>query len=70
MYEVHPYDLKKKTTCTLESVEEAYLREYEINRRSIWVGGLPNNCEENELHSMFSECGVVLDIRMHHRGES
>ena len=70
VFEILPYDVRKKTTYTLESAEAAYLREYETNRRSIFVGGLPVNCEEHELHSFFSDIGVVVDIRLHQRGES
>jgi len=44
--------------------DEAFLNQYEVDRRSIFIGGLPAHATENELKDLFAEAGQVLDIQL------
>ncbi len=63
-YRVDAFDLKKKALVSQDDVDEAFLTSYEVQRRSIYVGGLPIGVREAELVALFSEIGTVLNTQI------
>ncbi|KAI1445237.1 hypothetical protein F5Y02DRAFT_427182 [Annulohypoxylon stygium] len=64
-YRVTAYDLKKSMKSTMDP-DEAWLKQYEIDRRSIFVGNLPVDEPEVEemLTKLASEVGEVLNVKV------
>jgi RNA recognition motif-containing protein len=53
------YDTRRKARS---DSDEEFLRKYDADRRSVFVGGLPYDVEKNDILELFSEVGDVVDI--------
>ncbi|KAF4512735.1 hypothetical protein G6O67_000080 [Ophiocordyceps sinensis] len=47
--------------------EGTFLRQYDRDRRSAYVGNLPPSMTKDVLRSLASSCGEVLDVQLHHK---
>jgi hypothetical protein len=45
--------------------DEIFLRNYDIDRRSIFVGGLPVDVAEEAIRQQFELVGEILSIQLH-----
>lgn len=43
-----------------------YLSEYAVDRKSVFVGNLPNDLTNAQIAEMFAACGEVIDVKLHH----
>lgn len=50
--------------ATRNDVDEAFLNQYEVDRRSVFVGGLSPHVTEDELMKLFADIGPILDIQL------
>lgn len=48
-----------------DPVRRAYLETYEVDRRSIFVGNLPNDIGQSEVNDLFSKYGDIIKITVH-----
>ncbi|KAI1870840.1 uncharacterized protein JN550_004986 [Neoarthrinium moseri] len=66
LYRISPYDPKKLTSATKPNPDEVWLQRYEIDRRSIFIGDLPNNIDHLDaaLREVLDEVGDVVDIQV------
>lgn len=66
LYRVIAYDLKKSMQAPKIDPDEAWLQRYEIDRRSIYVGGLPVDDFDVEelLTRLASEVGDVEKVQI------
>jgi RNA recognition motif-containing protein len=46
---------------------QEYLREYERDRNSIFVGSIPEGYTENQLRALFEHYGAIVRITIHQR---
>lgn len=42
-----------------------YLDKYEVDRRSIFVGSLPQDATEKLVNDVFAQCGTILGVVLH-----
>lgn len=70
IYSVTAFDLKKNCAATRNSGDEAFLAACERDRRSIFVGDLPTNVNQDDLEDLFSDAGDILKINLIQRPTS
>ena len=58
------FDSKKLIDTTRTEHDEAWLAQYEIDRQSIFVGGVPVETTEAQLDALFSEVGYVKSLEI------
>ncbi|KAK3331076.1 hypothetical protein B0H66DRAFT_87851 [Apodospora peruviana] len=67
-YQVVPFDIKKRAMAsTRANDDEEFLKQYDINRRSVYVTGLPFDATESEIGHHFSMVGEILNISLNKR---
>jgi RNA recognition motif-containing protein len=54
--------VKKKKQLSRADADEEYLSKYDVNRRSVFVGGVPVDTDEEEMIDFFSEVGDVVNV--------
>ena len=55
-------DIKKN--MSRDNVDEAFLNQYEVDRRSIYVRGFPVHTTEENLRDLFGQIGTVVDAQL------
>ncbi|GAB1312151.1 Multicopy suppressor of sporulation protein msa1 [Madurella fahalii] len=58
-YNIEAFDTRKKSRS---DSDEEFLRKYDVDRRSVFVGGLPYDMEKDEMIAFFSEVGEVANV--------
>lgn len=58
------FDLKKSGHGSRNDLDEAFLNQYEVDRRSVFVGGLPHDINETELKEILEDVGDILSIQL------
>ncbi|KXX82619.1 Multicopy suppressor of sporulation protein msa1 [Madurella mycetomatis] len=58
-YNIDAFDTLKKSRS---NSDEEFLRKYDVDRRSVFVGGLPYDMEKDEMIAYFSEVGEVVNV--------
>lgn len=48
-----------------DSVSQRYLDEYDIERRSVYVGNLPTDAVRADLLGLFEQFGTIIDAHIH-----
>lgn len=66
-YDVEAYDTKMRAHATRANEDEAFLKQYEADRRSIYVAGLPADIEEDEVARYFEDVGEVVRVEIYQR---
>ncbi|PHH88397.1 hypothetical protein CDD83_7594 [Cordyceps sp. RAO-2017] len=70
-YRVQVYDPKALATQGSAPItgqrEGSFLKKYDRDRRSAYVGNLPPTMTKDVLKSLASSCGEVLDVQLHHK---
>ena len=64
LYRVEPYDSKKLAQNLHDDPDEAFLKQYEIDRRSVFVGGLVDGIDEAEIKAYLEEIGEVTGVQL------
>ena len=52
--------MKKRNFISRTDADEEFLRKYDVDRRSIFVGGLPLDTQRQEVVDLFSRIGEVI----------
>ncbi|KAK3311435.1 uncharacterized protein B0T15DRAFT_548965 [Chaetomium strumarium] len=60
-FRIDAFDVKKKNFISRTDADEEFLRKYDVDRRSVFVGNLPSEVDEDEIMDLFSDVGEVLD---------
>lgn len=63
-FRVDAFDLKKNMHANRNDVDEAFLNQYEVDRRSVFIGSLPQHITEDDLMDLFADIGPILDIQL------
>jgi polyadenylate-binding protein len=63
-YKVDAFDSKKHIQTTRDEIDEAWLSQYEIDRQSIFVGGIPVETTEAQLNALFSDMGIIKSLEI------
>jgi RNA recognition motif-containing protein len=58
------FDPKRSNAEASRDQAEAYLRQLEVDRRSVFVGNLDHDITEDTLMTTFSEVGYVVNIHL------
>lgn len=64
VYIVHAFDLKKNCAAVRSTGDEAFLANCERDRRSIFIGDLPNHVTREELEEIFAETGDIINCNL------
>jgi polyadenylate-binding protein len=70
-YRVDALDLKRTDMSGHDGRnkhDEEYLRRYELDRRSVFVGNLPENITQEDIAALFSQVGEVQSVQLIKRG--
>jgi RNA recognition motif-containing protein len=61
-----PYDEQKGTRISKPDAAERWLQRYEVDRRSIFIGGLPYGIDnmEDKLRDILGDLGDVVDVQV------
>jgi hypothetical protein len=63
-YRVELFDLRRHTSSTGRvSHDEAYLEQYDMDRRSVYVGGIKQSLTEHDVRSLMEKIGPVLRVQ-------
>ncbi|KAM4064863.1 RNA recognition motif domain-containing protein [Hirsutella rhossiliensis] len=57
----------KESTPVAAPREGTFLKQYDRDRRSAYVGNLPPSMTKDVLKSLASSCGEVVDVQLHHK---
>ncbi|EAQ89950.1 hypothetical protein CHGG_06569 [Chaetomium globosum CBS 148.51] len=63
-YCIDAFDVKKKNFISRSDADEEFLRKYDVDRRSIFVGNLAPDTQKEEIMDLFSPVGEVLDVNV------
>ncbi|KAM7205643.1 hypothetical protein V8F33_000969 [Rhypophila sp. PSN 637] len=63
-YAVEPYDARKRAQVTRSTGDEAFLKQYDTDRRSVYVAGLPPDIEQDEVARYFGAAGEVVSVEI------
>ncbi|KAL2180757.1 uncharacterized protein P884DRAFT_191098 [Thermothelomyces heterothallicus CBS 202.75] len=63
-YRIDAFDVKKRNLISRGDADEEFLRKYDVDRRSVFVGNLPVNTQKEELVSLFSNVGDVIGVNI------
>jgi polyadenylate-binding protein len=63
VYKVESLELKR-TEMPPSNPDEEFLRQYEVDRRSVFVGNLPEEVTENEVAALFEQVGEILSVQV------
>jgi len=66
LLQLSPQSSSRRNQPNSERAQE-YLREYERDRNSVFVGNLPQDFTEAEVHGIFEHYGVIVKITIHQR---
>ncbi|KAK0669533.1 hypothetical protein QBC41DRAFT_106225 [Cercophora samala] len=58
------FDVRKRAARNNIDRDTDFLRQYDLDRRSVYVGGLPLTATEQEIFELFSEVGEVIKVNM------
>ena len=56
--------MKKKNFISRTDADEEFLRKYDVDRRSIFVGNLPADTHKEEIIDLLSPVGEILDVNV------
>ncbi|KAK4247833.1 hypothetical protein C7999DRAFT_14172 [Corynascus novoguineensis] len=59
-YRIDAFDVKKRNLISRSDADEEFLRKYDVDRRSIFVGNLPVNTQKEEIVNLFSNVGEIV----------
>ncbi|KAK4040718.1 hypothetical protein C8A01DRAFT_15439 [Parachaetomium inaequale] len=59
-YRIDAFDVKKRNFISRTDADEEFLRKYDVDRRSVFVGGLPLDTQRQEVVDIFSRIGEVI----------
>ncbi|SPQ19718.1 ade77c36-9680-474a-84be-1a322862978e [Thermothielavioides terrestris] len=69
---IDAFDLKKNAFVSRANPDEEFLRKYDVDRRSVFVGNVSVDSEKEEIADFFSAVGKVLEVtlikRANHHG--
>ncbi|KAH6855250.1 hypothetical protein B0I37DRAFT_423457 [Chaetomium sp. MPI-CAGE-AT-0009] len=63
-YCIDAFDMKKKNFMSRTDADEEFLRKYDVDRRSVFVGNLPVGTHKQEIINLFSSVGEVIDANV------
>lgn len=63
-YEVEALDSKMRAHVSRTTENQAFLKQYEADRRSIYVAGLPADVDEDEVVRYFRTVGDVVGVEI------
>ncbi|KAK4102728.1 hypothetical protein N658DRAFT_422656 [Parathielavia hyrcaniae] len=63
-YRIDAFDAKKRSTVSKTDADEDFLRRYDVDRRSVYVGGLPLETTRQDLLELFSAVGEVVSCNV------
>lgn len=63
-YCIDAFDVKKKNFISRTDADEEFLRKYDVDRRSIFVGNLPADTHKEEIIDLLSPVGEILDVNL------
>nr|CDN29963.1 Putative protein of unknown function [Podospora anserina]CDP24435.1 Putative protein of unknown function [Podospora anserina S mat+] len=63
-YYIDMFDVRKRAAKSNIDRDTEFLRQYDLDRRSIYVGGLPLDATEEEMFEIFSDVGEVIKVNM------
>ena len=64
VYTVELFDLKRGPQAKRANPDEAFLQQYDTDRRSVYIGGLPCGVTEEQIRSLFKDSGEVGKINL------
>lgn len=68
LYRVVPQDIKKSLKNQKVDADEAWLQQYEVDRRSIYIGNLPSDVDTDDLEEQIrvvaAELGDVISVQV------
>ncbi|KAJ4399364.1 hypothetical protein N0V85_006042 [Neurospora sp. IMI 360204] len=59
-YRIVPYDEQKRSITPPRDPNKEFLRQYDVDRRTLYVAHLPRDIEETELEDLFSQAGTII----------
>ncbi|KAK4154876.1 hypothetical protein C8A00DRAFT_42421 [Chaetomidium leptoderma] len=63
-FRIDAFDVKKKNFISRTDADEEFLRKYDVDRRSVFIGGLPLDTNRQHMIDLFSSVGEVLDANV------
>ncbi|KAK0733721.1 hypothetical protein B0T26DRAFT_633267 [Lasiosphaeria miniovina] len=63
-YQIDPFDPKKKLWGARPDADKEYLKQYDVDRRTVYVTGLPLDVDDAEMTDFFSEVGQVSKVHI------
>ena len=63
-FRIDAFDVKKKTFMSRTDADDVFMKKYDHDRRSIFVGGLPYDTEKEEVADLFAAVGEVVDVNV------
>ncbi|KAK4125073.1 hypothetical protein N657DRAFT_679861 [Parathielavia appendiculata] len=63
-YRIDAFDVKKRSPISKTDADEDFLRRYDMDRRSVYVGGLPVETTRQEVLELFSAVGEVISCNV------
>ncbi|KAK3298206.1 uncharacterized protein B0H64DRAFT_438695 [Chaetomium fimeti] len=63
-YCIDAFDMKKKNFISRTDADEEFLRKYDVDRRSVFIGNLPVDTQKQEIINLFSPVGEILDANV------
>nr|CAE76375.1 hypothetical protein [Neurospora crassa] len=58
-YRIVPYDEDKKSITPPRDPNKEFLRQYDVDRRTLYIAHMPRDVEETELEDLFSQAGTI-----------
>ncbi|KAL2161181.1 hypothetical protein VTH06DRAFT_8400 [Thermothelomyces fergusii] len=68
-YRIDAFDVKKKNLISRGDADEEFLRKYDVDRRSVFIGNLPVDTQKEELVDLFSDVGDVIGVNVVSRAD-
>ncbi|KAL1837350.1 hypothetical protein VTJ49DRAFT_3961 [Mycothermus thermophilus] len=63
-FRIDAFDVQNHTVIARPNPDEVFLQRYDVDRRSVFVGGLPLDTTREELIELFSQVGEVVDANV------
>jgi hypothetical protein len=63
-FRIDAFDAERRSFAARTDADEEFLRGYDLNRRSVFVGGIPVSTQKEELMELFASVGEVLDAKV------
>ncbi|KAK0723761.1 hypothetical protein B0T21DRAFT_414130 [Apiosordaria backusii] len=58
------FDVRKRSAISSTDRDADFLRQYDLDRRSVYVGDIPLDATDNEIFEVFSDIGEVIKVNM------